>query len=30
MENIVVKITDNNPDLPAVIKVDGKTYYVNR
>jgi len=30
MENIVVKITDNNPTLPAIIKVDGKTYYVNR
>lgn len=30
MENIVVKITDNNPTLPSVIKVDGKTYYVNR
>lgn len=27
MEDIVVKVSDEAPQIPAVIKVDGITYY---
>jgi hypothetical protein len=29
MDNVVVKISNEAPSLPAVIKVDGKTYHIN-
>lgn len=28
MENVVLKIFTEAPKLPAVIKVDGKTYHI--
>lgn len=28
MEDIVVKISNEAPNLPAIIKVDGRSYFV--
>lgn len=28
MENIVVKVSNEAPNLPAVVKVNGKSYHI--
>lgn len=30
MENIVVKVLNEAPKIPSVIKVDGQSYHINR